>query len=99
MSGDPFNNNSAKVCLWALHGHVPACSGLCVLTSVICFHTMGFQINGCTCMLAGVSRLEAAAAEDRGTPSDTNALTLAAALDQLALVCAPGLCVFRTMNI
>lgn len=39
-----------------------------------------------TCMLAGVSRLEAAVAEDKGAPSDTNALTLAAALDQLALV-------------
>ena len=39
-------------------------------------------------MLVGVSRLEAAVAEDKGAPSDTNALTLAAALDQLALVCA-----------
>ena len=37
-------------------------------------------------MLVGVSRLEAAVAEDNGAPSDTNALTLAAALDQLALV-------------
>ena len=43
-----------------------------------------------TCMLAGVSRLEAAVAEDKGAPSDTNALTLAAALDQLALVCPPN---------
>ncbi len=38
------------------------------------------------CMLVGVSRLEAAVAEDQGEPSDTNTLTLAAALDQLALV-------------
>lgn len=44
------------------------------------------------CMLVGVSRLEAAVAEDRGAPSNANALTLAAALDQLALVRAPMLC-------